>query len=145
MSGPSASSWGSRELTGAGRPRELGQPTLCGPQTSCQKFYFQNLEVKEDIGARGWAMLRQALELPDRRDPDWNYCLTSTREAMVEGSKDDLRAIFEGVHKWTVGLGEDKGESRLMDFSSDGAENMAWKILVEVTLDFWRQRIKAKQ
>ena len=90
-------------------------------------------------------MLRQALELPDRRDPDWNYCLTSTREAMVEGSKDDLRAIFEGVHKWTVGLGEDKGESRLMDFSSDGAENMAWKILVEVTLDFWRQPIKAGQ
>lgn len=105
----------------------------------CQKIYFQNLEVKEVIGERGWAMLRQALELPGRRDPDWNYCLTSTREAMVEGSKDDLRAIFERVHKWTVAFGED-----MYEYSSDGAENEAWKIL-EATLDFWRQRIKARQ
>ena len=100
-----------------------------------QKVYFQNLEVKEVIGARGWEMLRQALELPGRRDPDWNYCLTSTREAMVEGSKDDLRAIFERIHKWTVGLGEDNSQEYLPD---------AWKIL-EATLDFWRQRIKARQ
>ena len=51
-------------------------------------MYFQNLEVKELIGTRGWAMLRLALELSDRRDPDWNYCLTSTRESMVEGREE---------------------------------------------------------
>ena len=112
----------------------------------CQKIYFEKIEVKKVIKAEGWAMLRQAFELlPNRRDLDRNYSLVSTRESMVGGRKEDLRAIadsFQDGNKmtWTVAL----GDGNHYNISNGGSQNAEWKIL-EATLDFWNQRIKQQR
>ena len=91
-------------------------------------------------------MLRQAFELlPKRRDLDRNYSLVSTRESMVEGRTEDLRAIadsFQDGNKmtWTVEL----GDGNHYNISNGGSQNVEWKIL-EATLDFWNPRIKQQR
>ena len=47
----------------------------------------------------GWSVLRQAFQLPDRRDPDWPYSVRATRKAMGEGRREDLRAIWDTLQE----------------------------------------------
>ena len=56
-------------------------------------------------------MLRQAFQLPARRDPDWPYSVRATRKAMAKGRREDLRAIWDtlkAVGFWTVVLQTDR-------------------------------------
>ena len=77
----------------------------------CQEICFRILRVEEEFGQEGWAVLRQAFQLPARRDPDWPYSVRATRKAMAKGRREDLRAIWDtlkAVGFWTVVLQTDR-------------------------------------
>ena len=66
---------------------------------SCQVLRFRTLSIEREIGAEGWAAIRKAFELHERIFP--RYDLTSTKQAMAEGRREDLRAIWDNLGLWS--------------------------------------------
>ena len=110
----------------------------------CEMMFFQSVDVSGAMGTEGWAILRQAFELPDRRDPDWAGMLSigATREAMVGGKRKDLKAIwdaFQDGHIWNVTFDEGE-EGNCRNFLIAGGEK-EWMRLAE-TLDGHEEQTK---
>ena len=66
---------------------------------NCQVLFFRTLSIEREIGAEGWAAIRKAFELHERIFP--RYDLTSTKQAMAEGRREDLRAIWDNLGLWS--------------------------------------------
>ena len=58
-----------------------------------------DIDVKEDIGAEGWAAIRRAVVnlLPPHR-----CTLVSEMDATGSGKKEDMMAIWEVIANWSV-------------------------------------------
>ena len=83
---------------------------------NCQEICFRILRVEEEVGNEGWAVLRQAFQLPHRRDPEWPYSVRASRKAMAEGRREDLRAIWDTLDTvgfWTVVFQRDRYDNFL--------------------------------
>ena len=77
---------------------------------------FRILKVEEEVGEEGWAVLRQAFQLPHRREPEWPYSVRATRKAMTEGRRGDLKAIWDNLQDvgfWTVVFERDRYDNFL--------------------------------
>ena len=73
---------------------------------NCRKMCFNMLEIEAEIGADGWAAIRKALEHQGRIFQA--YEIVSTKRAMVQGGRDDMRAIWESLGQrssWFVNKG----------------------------------------
>ena len=73
----------------------------------CELVSFQCVSIEGEIGREGWAVLRQAFELPNRRDPQWAgmFKVEATSKAMTGGRREDLKAIwdaFQDGRTWTA-------------------------------------------
>ena len=73
---------------------------------NCRKMCFNMLEIEAEIGVDGWAAIRKVLEHQGRIFQA--YEIVSTKRAMVQGGRDDMRAIWESLGQrssWFVNKG----------------------------------------
>ena len=79
-----------------------------------------DIDVKEDIGAEGWAAIRRAVVdlLPPRR-----CTLVSEMDATGSGKKEDMMAIWEVIANWSV----KNHNGRFWDFDSWAWQVKGWK------------------
>ena len=62
---------------------------------NCQTMCFETLEIEQEIGAGGWAAIRKALQLQGKIFP--GYEIWSSKRAIVQGDRDDMRAIWDSI------------------------------------------------
>ena len=65
----------------------------------CELMRFRYLFIKGELGTEGWAVLRQAFEFPNRRDPQWAgmFFVITTSKTMTGGRREDLKAIWDAL------------------------------------------------
>ena len=115
----------------------------------CQEICFRILRVEEEVGQEGSAVLRQAFQLPARRDPDWPYSLRATRKAMAEGRRGDLRAIWEtlqDVSFWTMVFQTERYDNFLyVNGEEDWARLEKYLDLDKEELDKLKKKVKQEK
>ena len=57
----------------------------------------ENIEVKGEIGKEGWSAVSCAIQLLHERNPELVFHVFSTREAMTNGDREDLRVIWDSM------------------------------------------------
>ena len=86
-----------------------------------------DIDVKEDIGAEGWAAIRRAVVdlLPPqlRRCAVHNCTIVSEMDATGSGKKEDMMAIWEVITNWSV----KNRNGRFWDFDSWAWQVKGWK------------------
>ena len=62
-----------------------------------KKANVKTIVIKREIGKHGWTDVRSAIQLLHERNPECAFNVNTTREVMVEGEREDLRAIWESL------------------------------------------------
>ena len=73
------------------------------------------IEVNKGIEKEGWEKMRRAIQGLFTRNPRLHFYISSTRKAMVEGERADLRAIWEDMVRHDAGKGWNYWEVKYED------------------------------
>ena len=104
---------------------------FCTLVNHCQSWTLSRLEIDGELGPDGWEALRKAL--CSRRFAQPVGFLDAPIRAMIEGRREDLKAIWESVSwQWTIKYTKEVVHKR-GPFGED-FNNMGWRIL-ELLMD----------